>query len=293
MIRPRSIALCLVPLLLGACSAAASISPSPSMGGNMGHPSGARDLVLRYETTGGFVPREALLGRYPTVSVYGDGTVITEGPQIAIYPGPALPNLIATKLTEAGLQRLLAFAAQAGLLGPDAQFDAIGIADAGTAQFTVVAEGTRHTISAYALNESQDRGLAPAVAAQRARLRAFVSRLNDLRGALGAGEVGAEAPYRFTAVRLFVQPAVPPTDGLIQPVIAWPLAIPLTTFGASAQPGDGAALRCGVVSGADLEVLRPLLMRANQGSPWRSGGRNFSLTIRVLLPDESGCPGVE
>jgi hypothetical protein len=293
MIRPRSIALCLVPLLLGACSAAASISPSPSMGGNIGHPSGARDLVLRYETTGGFVPREALLGRYPTVSVYGDGTVITEGPQIAIYPGPALPNLIATKLTETGLQRLLAFAAQAGLLGPDAQFDAIGIADAGTAQFTVVAEGTRHTISAYALNESQDRGLAPAVAAQRARLRALVSRLNDLRGALGAGEVGAEAPYRFTAVRLFVQPAVPPTDGLIQPVIAWPLAIPLTTFGESAQPGDGAALRCGVVSGADLEVLRPLLMRANQGSPWRSGGHNFSLTIRVLLPDESGCPGVE
>jgi hypothetical protein len=293
MIRSRSFVLGLVPLLLGGCTAAASISPSPSTGGNMDHPSGARDLVLRYETTGGFVPQEALLGRYPTVSVYGDGSVITEGPQIAIYPGPALPNLIATKLTETGLQRLLALAAEAGLLGPDAQFDAIGIADAGTAQFTVVANGSRHTISAYALSESEDRGLAPAVAAQRTRLRAFVARLTDLRGVLGAAQVGAEAPYRFTAVRLFVQPAVAPVDGLVQPVVTWPLATSLATFGESTQPGPGAALRCGVVSGPDLEVLRPHLMRANQASPWRSAGRNFSLTIRVLLPDESGCPGVE
>jgi hypothetical protein len=47
------------------------------------------------------------------------------------------------------------------------------------------------------------------------------------------------------------------------------------------------------VSGADLDVLRPLLMKANQLTRWRSGGRNFSATMRVLLPDESGCPGVE
>jgi hypothetical protein len=293
MSRHRSIALWLIAGLLGGCSAAATLTPSPSPRGNVDHPSGARDLVLRYETVGGFAPREFLLTSYPTISLYGDGTVITQGPQIAIYPGPALPNLIATRITETGLQRLLALAADAGLLGADGQFDGIGIADAGTAQFTVVAGGTRHTISAYALSESQDLGLAPAVAAQRVRLRAFVSRLGDLQASLGPEQVGAEASYRFTAVRLYVQPAVPPVDGLVQPVIAWPLAAPLATFGESARPGTGGDLRCGVVSGADLDVLRPLLMKANQLTPWRSDGRNFSVTMRVLLPDESGCPGVE
>ncbi len=293
MARPTAIAVCLTALLIASCSAGASGSPSGSPAETRNPPRGAGELVLRYETVGGFAPQEFFLSRFPTISVYGDGTVITEGPQIAIYPGPALPNLIATKITAAGLQRLLALAADAGLLGPDAQYDAIGIADAGTARFTVVTDGQRHTISAYALQESQDRGLDRAVAAQRARLRAFVSRLGDLRGSLGPGQVGAEVPYRFTAVRLFVQPAVAPADGLVQPVVAWPLATPLASFGESIQPGEGNALRCGVVSGSELEMLRPLLTKANQATRWQSDGRNFSLTPRVLLPDESGCPGVE
>lgn len=291
MARPEALPLIVTVLLLASCSAGTASSPTPSPIGTTSHPEGANELVLRYETTGGFVPREFLLSSYPTISVYGDGTAITEGPQIAIYPGPALPNLIATTITEAGLQRLLGLAIDAGLLGPDAHYDAIGIADAGTATFTVVANGTRHTISAYALNESEDRGLDRTVAAQRARLRAFVTRLGDLRGALGPDQVGAEAPFRFSAMRLFVQPGVL-AEGPAQPGIDWPLATPLATFGQPAGPGPGTDLHCGVVSGPDLETLRPLLIQANQATPWRSGGRVYSLRIRVLLPDESGCPGV-
>ncbi len=300
MTRPIAIPLCLTVLLLASCSPgaagapspSASLSPSPSPSATPSLPRGANELVLRYETAGGFVPHEFLLSSYPTISIYGDGTAITEGPQIAIYPGPALPNLIATKIGEAGLQRLLGLAADAGLLGPDAHYDAIGIADAGTATFTVVAAGTRHTISAYALNESEDRGLDRAVAAERARLRAFVTRLADLRGSLGRDQVGAEGPFHFSAVRLFVQAGIL-GEGPAQPGIDWPLATPLASFGEPAQPGGGDDLRCGVVSGRDLETLRPLLMKASQATPWRSGGRVYSLRIRVLLPDESGCPGVE
>jgi hypothetical protein len=291
MTRPTAVLLSLTALLVASCSAGAAGSPSASPGASLNHHQGAAELIFRYETVGGFVPREFLLTSYPTISIYGDGTVITEGPQIAIYPGPALPNLIATRITEAGQQHLLALAADAGLLGPDARYDAIGIADAGTAQFTVVVDGKRHVISAYALGESQDLGLDGAVAAQRARLRAFVARLGDLRGSLGP-EVGPEAPFRFMAVRLFVQPGIL-GEGPAQAGVDWPLANPLASFGESAQPGAGEGLRCGVVSGQDLETVRPMLMKANQATPWRSGGRAFSIRIRVLLPDESGCPGVE
>src|SRR5207244_2989201 len=167
----------------------------------------------RYETVGGFVAPQALLGRYPTISIYGDGTVITEGPQITIFPGPALPSLVATKISEAGLQKILQLALQAGLLGRDGQFDGIGIAAA-------------------------------------------------------------------------AQPAQRAAD--------WPLAQPRATFGQGGGGGPGGggpgALACGVVSGADLETLRPVLGRANQGTPWRSGGKLYSILVRVLLPDESGCP---
>jgi hypothetical protein len=296
MARPNAIAVCLTALLSASCAAGGADSPSrspfASPTGTLSHPQGAAELVLRSETVGGFLPREMLLSSYPLVSIYGDGTVITEGPQIAIFPGPALPNLISTKITEAGLQRLLALAAGAGLLGPDAQYDATGIADAGTARFTVVAEGTRHSISAYALNESEDRGLAPAVAAQRARLRAYAARLGDLRASLGPEQVGAEASYRFASVRLYVQPGIL-GEGPAQPALDWPLATPLATFGESAQSGAGDGIRCGVASRAELETLRPLLLRASQATPWHSGGRVFSIRVRVLLPDESGCPGVE
>ncbi|HTC86448.1 MAG TPA: hypothetical protein VK656_07070, partial [Candidatus Acidoferrum sp.] len=66
-------------LLIGACTAAASpgasggTTPSPVTGA-IAHPTGPRDLVIRYEQTGGFVAPQFLLTRYPVVSVYGDGS---------------------------------------------------------------------------------------------------------------------------------------------------------------------------------------------------------------------------
>ncbi|HEX7473714.1 MAG TPA: hypothetical protein VF323_11585 [Candidatus Limnocylindrales bacterium] len=277
--------------MMAAC-AAGGASPSSVPGGTtILHPTGAGDLVLRYEEIGGFVAPEAQLTRYPIVSVYGDGTVITLGPVPAIFPGPALPNLVATKLTEAGLQRLLAAAATAGLLGPDAQFDATGIADATTARFTVVAAGSRHVISAYALREAaQGMEGGPAVAAARARLRAFTDRLGDLRGTLGPEGIGPEASFAWGSLRILAAAGAPPAGdpAVARPPLLWPLSTPLATFGA---PGTGAAasFRCGVVRGADLDVLRPLLARATQITGWTSGGTTYTLTLLPMLPDDAGC----
>ena len=57
-------------------------------------PAAADGLVLRVEYTGGFVSPSATVGRLPLVSVYADGRVISEGPQIDIFPGPALPGVV-------------------------------------------------------------------------------------------------------------------------------------------------------------------------------------------------------
>ena len=53
------------------------------------------------------------------ISIYGDGRVITQGAQIMIYPARRSRACGSRRITEEGLQKVLAAAAEAGLLGPD------------------------------------------------------------------------------------------------------------------------------------------------------------------------------
>lgn len=278
----------LVATVAACSSGAAGPTPEPTAVA-IPHPTGASDLILRYEEVGGFVGPGVLLGRYPIISVYGDGTVITQGAVPAIFPGPAMPSLIATKLTEAGIQRLLSAAAGAGLLGPDAQYDATGVADATTAQFTVVAGGGRHLVSAYALGIASPGNEGP-FAAVRARLQAFTVVLGDLRTRFAADIAGPDAPFAYTSLRALVRDGAPQSgDPAISRVpLAWPLATPLATFG---TPGTGAATgwRCGVVTGTDLATLKPLLAQATSITGWSSSGAVYTLMPLPMLPDDAAC----
>jgi hypothetical protein len=62
-----------------------------------------------------------------------------------------LPNLRQVRVTPAEIQKILAAADQAGLLGPDANFNATDIFDASSTSFTTIVDGKTHTIGAYAL----------------------------------------------------------------------------------------------------------------------------------------------
>ncbi len=59
-------------------------------------------MVLRIEQSGGFVAVQYNLTRMPMLTLYGDGLIVTPGPQIEIYPGPALPALAQQRLTPRG-----------------------------------------------------------------------------------------------------------------------------------------------------------------------------------------------
>ena len=90
------------------------------------------------------------LTNVPVISVFGDGTVVTEGVHTMIYPGPLVPTLQTQVLTEAGMRRLLDAAAAAGLLVPDVTYESHGIADAPTSFFVLTADGCTHRVNAYA-----------------------------------------------------------------------------------------------------------------------------------------------
>jgi len=277
--------LTMVALVAAACGRTGG---GPGGADRISHPTGADELVLRVDVGGGFVPVEYNLAAIPGLSVYGDGRMIVTGPAIEIYPGPALPNLQAAQLSEDGLQAILRAARDAGLMNGDASYDYPCVADLPTTTFTVVAEGRRNQISAYALGSDDGTGTCEGVdAAARKDLVTFQTRLGDLERLLPEGSIGPEQPYTPAEMRVFALPYRGQPD-LPQEPVEWPIAGPLERFGRPTDTLEGA--RCGVVEGTDLsESLLPVAVTANQLTPWTSQGGEYSLILRPLLPDEHGC----
>jgi hypothetical protein len=71
--------------------------------------------ILRVDYIQGFVSPVTRATRLPIVSIYGDGRVFSEGPQIAIYPGPALPNLLIRHIPATDVDKLASRALAAGV----------------------------------------------------------------------------------------------------------------------------------------------------------------------------------
>lgn len=276
-----------VALTAAACGGIGNDGTSGGTGGADGidHPSGSNEVVLRIAWEGGFVPVEMMLSRIPLWTLYGDGTLIVEGPQIEIYPPTLLPNLLTTRISEDGIQAILGAARDAGLMDGDASYPYPCVADAPTTVFTTTADGSTSVVSADALGAT---GPCPDVDEEaRAALGDFQMRLGDLAGWLPTGAVGEEETYVPSEMSLYVAAYQPGGDFPQQP-IEWPLATPLSSFGEPVE-GTGGDLRCGVVNESDLDALLPDLQRANTLTPWVSDAQEYRLIARPLLPDESGC----
>jgi hypothetical protein len=247
--------------------------------GAIHHPTGATDLILRWETTGGFVAPESILGRIPAFSLYGDGTLITEGVQTDIYPGPALPPLLEQRVSEAGIQAILAAAEAAGLMHGDVTFPPCA-ADVPSTVVTLNAGGRSSVVTLGGLTTcagSDNRA--------EEKVTSFLGTLATLPSWLPAGSIGRDEPYGPTALRVFVR-RYQPDPPLTEPPVRWPAA-PLSSFDQPAGVLEG--VTCGVVGGADAAGVLAAARNANQLTPWVSRGERFSLVLRPLLPDESGC----
>lgn len=285
----RSMAALLVLAILGA--ACANSSATPGGGGSGGGTSlaGPDDLVLRIDTSGGFVAPAYTQGQIPGFSLFGDGRVIAAGAQIEIYPQPALPPVIVTTVDADGVATIVQAALDAGL-GTDADYTDLGstmIADAATTTFTLTANGETHVVRVYALSElgSKPEQMSETEFDARTKLQDLWTSLFDLRRLVGQDSVSDDEPYVTDEMRLYVTDyQADPT--LKEPTLDWPLAEPLADFG---EPSETFDARCGTVSGADLAALMPLAEQANQLTPWKDDGQRYALVFRPLLPNESGC----
>ncbi|WP_127505907.1 hypothetical protein [Actinoplanes solisilvae] len=273
------LAACAQPGTTGAGASGPGIPESASV-----DPQGADELVARVESYGGFVPPDRTVGRLPSISVFGDGRVITEGPVPAIYPGPALPNLQVLQLSSYKVDQLLEEAAEAGVR-PGTDFGQPNVADAPTTRVTVKTPQGTQSVAVVALNEAQadDPMLTAPQEAARAKLAGFVKKLSDL----SAGDASSTTkPYEPTSIAALARPWTEDQAGAEPPQaeVAWP---------GPALPGDylnpAFKIGCVVVTGDDTAKVLAAAKKANQLTPWTVGGQKYLVSFRPLLPDEKGC----
>lgn len=233
---------------------------------------------MRIDEIGGMLPPSITLGRYPIVVLYADGRLIMQGPQIEIYPGPALPNLQVTQLTERGVEQVLEWAADAGLVGAD-RFLGQPMLDASQMTFTVVRPEGRHVTTVADLSVADP---------ETGALRQFQDLILSIHQWLPNDVVGGDQPFAWNRLQILTTPADPANlpDPQLANIVDWPLA-PLATLGA----GDVDA-RCAVIEGSDLETLRSGLANVNELTLWRSDDVIYSVQLHPLLPDDEGCRGI-
>lgn len=284
----RLVSLLVIGLFVAACtSAGATATATASMPARTyGVATGSDQLVLRIASGGGLVPPQYTMTQTPLFALYGDGLIVVKGPVESKFPGPLLPNLRQMRVTTAEIQKIVAAADAAGLLGPDARFDATNIFDAGTTTFTATVDGQTHTIGAYALG--YEVTVADAVLAEaRKKLSGFEDKVGDLATFLGRG-IGDEAGYAAAATRLFTSPV----DASVQSdqtrqTLAWPLSVDPGTAGEATEVPK---TRCLVVTGSDQATFLAIAKTANSQTLWSYGANSYSVLVRPLYPDETGCP---
>ena len=244
-------------------------------------------LVLEVEHVRGFTTPEAQAARVPLVAVHGDGPVVAPGAQIEVYPPPALPALQVWQLDAIGVQTVVDRAVAAGVTGTG-DLGTPPVADAPATRFTLVTdEGTtvREVEALFELPE--DSGLTLEQQAARGELSGL---LDVLTSPEPLGATGPE-PYEAEAVAAVVAPWTPPTDpALVQPEVPWPgPALPGGPLPSGPLPG-GPGLSCVVARGTEADAVLAAAASATTLTPWVAGdGSRWTLTLRPLLPHETGC----
>ncbi|TCJ35511.1 MULTISPECIES: cold shock domain-containing protein [unclassified Parafrankia] len=294
-----------VPLVLAAaaCAGAAAdvrdsvVGGSAAAGDSPGTGARADTAVLRVDWVGGFVTPEMLATRLPIVAVYPDGRVMSEGPQTLAYPGPALPNIQLRRISAADVRKLVDRAAAAGV-GAEQDFGQPPVADAPSTRFTLRTAAGVETMQVEALFEADGHGLTAQQQSARRAAQELFTALTDLPTALGPGAVSEPESYIPAAVAAIASPWVgdcpSPSDSTVpsNPCGGDPAGAERAWPG-PALPGEpvggGVDLSCVTASGDNATKLLAAARTAVTTTRWTSDGRQWKVSFRPLLPDESGC----
>ncbi len=237
-------------------------------------------LVLQVVRAGGFLPAGAAFRAVPSVSVYGDGRVVTQGAQIEVWPAPALPSVQVGRLEADDVRRLVAAGRE--LVEAAEDYGQPPVADAPTTAVVVQDGAQRGVAAAVALEElsgevpADGGGLTAGQRAARERLSAYVRQVQDAAAAAPAQAYDGDglAVLAEAYGDAVATPELPPSE------VAWP--------GPALGPGT-----CVVVTGAEAGEVREAAAGASVETRWTTGGQVLRLSFRPLLPHERTCEDVQ
>lgn len=257
-------------------------------------------LLIRVETIGSMLP-SAPFTSVPEFSLFDDGSIYGLGPQIAIFPPPALPNLTFTRINEAAVQKLVAAARTAGLDQPRELIASVSLADAPTTLITFFDGEDLVTSSASGLlilteppDDWDDETWESFV-----QIRSIVSVLLGYMTQIEPGEI-VEPERSVTPERLQVVafPAdhtfagISGVPNLEQPTLIWPLLPALAEIAATSEDENLLESGCVELSGDDVQTIVDAVLEGDLMSPWMDAADNsvqYGVLFKPLLPDQSAC----
>jgi hypothetical protein len=273
------------PARSGDGSAGPTTEPSAVVGA-ISHPTGADEIILRFDEAGGLMMQEWFAAHAPYFTLFGDGTVVFTSNVGTAPPveGGVMVNAPyrTARLTEDQIQTFLEYAlAEGGLAAARAEYQNPLIADAPTAVFEINADGIEKTVSVVALGledmePNADTAIKEALAELGTRLRDF-----DAGGTLGS------APYEPAAYRATLTPA----EGLQGVAFTdWPWTD--LTPADFALPEDPTVLQQGRAVITAEQAAAVGIDGFEGGIPGgvyiRDGeGRAYTFALRPLLPNET------
>jgi hypothetical protein len=236
-------------------------------------------LQVRFE--GGFAPIEFILAQGPRYTLLGDGRLISEGPVIAIFPGPLLPNYLVTHVGDDDMDRILALVEEIGLPNMTSEVDNSArdfVADASTEVVTYWDDEGTHQYAVYAL------GIEPI---EPGTTKPMNSAFSELLQTLDQATAKADAvPYEPERVRVLAGVAMAPVDPEFEDIRPWPLG--------DDDPADWDEVqlqwRCNTYGPKIMDTFKG----ATQVTEWlhpnpMMDAPAFSLLVRPLHPGEEDC----
>lgn len=261
----------LVALLASACA----FSAPPSK--NYDIATGPGDPILSISAFGGMPPP------YPTpdepeLTLFGDGLVIVNCSRYADVT-PVLACLQQARLRPSEVQRVLAAADRAGLLGPDASFEKEYVTDQQTTRFETTVAGRVHTVEVYALGEEAQEDAEADVLVAAARTRAFDFRnsVEDLSSF--TGRAVEFVPYGGTALQVQAVRDLASSEAVPTQALDWPL-------GSDPSHANEYSFQV-TLTGADMAAFLAVTRTATTATLWRLRGGYYHLVAGPLYPGET------
>ncbi len=238
-------------------------------------------MIVRDE--GGFVPPDFMVRQGPRLILLRDGSLITQGAMIEIFPAPLLIPYQQSLLDDETMLFVLEELDTLGFVNivDETNNEAANfIADASNTTVMFYNQDGAHRFSVYALSLATDP--LGGVDFTDVRVPQLANLLTELEN-LGFSSPGG--PFEPTVIQVLAGIREFPAEPGFADVKPWPLSVSYEEMTST----NLTTWRCATFEGDEMTSLLSVFAQASQESTWEDGGTEYSIAVRPLFAGEESC----